>query len=200
VVLPWCASSNVKVLLTRCQRIGQNHTLVYERLGRDRHFGKTTKSRGRLVLIGSPVSALHQVCDLAAGCTRSCNYLVYNLDNPSDKQHTIYYHFYIIFGGIMATTSTASSRPGRSTPPSSRRASSSLSTSPPNSISKGATARSAASAPRVSSSLNSSVVRRPSVKGPTSKSPTPSALNGESQETLSASLKEETEQKEQVLT
>jgi len=98
----------------------------------------------------------------------------------------------------MATTA---SPPGRATPPnsSSRRTSSSLSVSPPNSIAKGATARSAASNPRVSS-LHSPVTRRPSIKGRTSKSPPRSSpLNGETRETLSASLKEEIEQKEQLL-
>ncbi|KIM85343.1 hypothetical protein PILCRDRAFT_817347 [Piloderma croceum F 1598] len=95
----------------------------------------------------------------------------------------------------MATTA------GRATPPNSSRRteSSSVSVSPPNSIAKGVTARSAATNPRVSS-LNSPVARRPSVKGRTSKSPPRSSvLNGETRETLSALLKEETEQKEQLL-
>ncbi|KIL70721.1 hypothetical protein M378DRAFT_183322 [Amanita muscaria Koide BX008] len=59
--------------------------------------------------------------------------------------------------------------------------------SSPPPITKGATARSAAS-PRVSSSLNSPATRRSSPK-----------VNGDSKETLSASLKHETDQKEQLL-
>ncbi|KAE9410977.1 hypothetical protein BT96DRAFT_912359 [Gymnopus androsaceus JB14] len=64
--------------------------------------------------------------------------------------------------------------------------------SPSSSISKGATARSAAS-PRTPSSLNSPGVRR-SISRPTG-----SVQNGDSAETLSAELKQETEKKEKLL-
>ncbi|KAF9460785.1 hypothetical protein BDZ94DRAFT_871102 [Collybia nuda] len=83
---------------------------------------------------------------------------------------------------------TAAPRP----PPSSRRPMSASPTPPSSSITRGATARSAAS-PRVPSSLNSVAVnRRPSSKAP-------QLLNGETRESLSASLKQETDQKEQLL-
>ncbi|KAI0080251.1 hypothetical protein K474DRAFT_1657960 [Panus rudis PR-1116 ss-1] len=88
--------------------------------------------------------------------------------------------------------------PSRATPPGSRRSGSvSSSSSPPTgpSIARGATARSAVS-PRVSASING-VPRRGSVKG-AAHSPSPS-LNGETRESLSASLKQETEQKEKLL-
>ena len=95
----------------------------------------------------------------------------------------------------MATTAPPA-RPGRATPPMRRSTSSS---SPPVAITRGATARSAVSAPRVSSSLNSSVTRRPSIKSPTRNSVSPPpVINGETREYLAASLKEETNQKEQV--
>ncbi|KAF8898626.1 hypothetical protein BD779DRAFT_1464758 [Infundibulicybe gibba] len=81
----------------------------------------------------------------------------------------------------------------RATPTASRRSPPSSSPTPPTaSIARGATARSAAS-PRVPSSLNSTVTRRPSTK--TSQAPP----NGETREALSASLRQETEQKEQLL-
>ncbi|KAJ7492514.1 hypothetical protein FB451DRAFT_535856 [Mycena latifolia] len=78
----------------------------------------------------------------------------------------------------MATTARASP-PARRTPPS---------TSPPPAIARGATARSAAS-PRVSSSLAPAAARRTSLK----------ATPPEARDALSASLKEETDQKEQLL-
>ncbi|KAJ7783908.1 hypothetical protein DFH07DRAFT_209774 [Mycena maculata] len=71
------------------------------------------------------------------------------------------------------------SPPARRTPPS---------TSPPPAIARGATARSAAS-PRVSSSLAPAAARRTSLK----------ATPTEARDTLSASLKQETDQKEQLL-
>ncbi|GBE77844.1 predicted protein [Sparassis crispa] len=86
---------------------------------------------------------------------------------------------------------TASSR---AAPPASRR-SSSISATPSSSIARGATARSAVS-PRVSASLSSSVARRPSIKGTVSPVP---AVNGETRESLSASLRQETEKKEHLL-
>ncbi|KAJ6604762.1 hypothetical protein DFH09DRAFT_321360 [Mycena vulgaris] len=79
----------------------------------------------------------------------------------------------------MATTSARASPPARRTPPS---------TSPPPAIARGATARSAAS-PRVSSSLAPAAARRTSLK----------ATPPEARDALSASLKEETDQKEQLL-
>ncbi|KAH8102490.1 hypothetical protein BXZ70DRAFT_890040 [Cristinia sonorae] len=91
----------------------------------------------------------------------------------------------------------ASSTPSRATPPASRRSPSVSSTAgspPPSSINKGATARSAVT-PRVSASLNNHA-RRPSIKGTTSPPP---VLNGETRESLSASLKLETEKKEQLM-
>ncbi|KII93540.1 hypothetical protein PLICRDRAFT_171280 [Plicaturopsis crispa FD-325 SS-3] len=89
----------------------------------------------------------------------------------------------------MATT--ASSR----TPPPRR--SSSVSSPTPNSIARGATARAAAT-PRVPSSLNSAAsARRHSLKGATP--PPAPAPNGETRETLAASLKQETDHKEQLL-
>ncbi|KAJ6575231.1 hypothetical protein B0H19DRAFT_934199 [Mycena capillaripes] len=78
----------------------------------------------------------------------------------------------------MATTARASP-PARRTPPS---------TSPPPAITRGATARSAAS-PRVSSSLAPAAARRTSLK----------ATAPEPRDALSASLKQETDQKEQLL-
>ncbi|KAK7694875.1 hypothetical protein QCA50_002063 [Cerrena zonata] len=92
----------------------------------------------------------------------------------------------------MATTASA-----RAAPPASRRSSSISSASgpqTPSSIARGATARSAVS-PRVSASLNPPA-RRPSLKGATPPSVSP---NGETRESLSASLKRETEKKEQLL-
>ncbi|RPD81977.1 hypothetical protein L226DRAFT_12884 [Lentinus tigrinus ALCF2SS1-7] len=90
----------------------------------------------------------------------------------------------------MATTAPARPTPAsRRSPPSL-----SSSTSPPSSIAKGATARSAANA-RASASLSSPGSRRGSVKATT---PSP-VVNGETRESLSASLKEETEQKEKLL-
>ncbi|KAA1468152.1 hypothetical protein DENSPDRAFT_869517 [Dentipellis sp. KUC8613] len=81
----------------------------------------------------------------------------------------------------------------RVSPPASRRNPSISSTSSTNpSITRGATARSAANT-RVSSSL-SSPARRGSVKAAT-----PPPVNAESREALSASLKQETEHKEQLL-
>lgn len=90
----------------------------------------------------------------------------------------------------------ATAASSRATPPASRRSTSvsSAGSPPPSSIHKGATARSAVS-PRVSASL-STPARRPSVKGTTS--PPPQAVNGETRESLSQSLKHETEKKEQV--
>ncbi|CCL98986.1 uncharacterized protein FIBRA_00994 [Fibroporia radiculosa] len=91
----------------------------------------------------------------------------------------------------MATTA-----PARVTP-ASRRSPSVSSTSTTSSIAKGATARSAVS-PRVSSSLSSPAARRGSLKG----SAAPPLVNGEPRETresLTASLKQETEKKEQLL-
>lgn len=84
----------------------------------------------------------------------------------------------------MATPSSKSS-------PSSKRVSSPSQSVPP-SLTRGATARSAAS-PRLST-LNSGASRRPVTK---SSSSTP-VLNGEVNEALAASLKQETDQKEQV--
>ncbi|KAJ7487715.1 hypothetical protein B0H11DRAFT_1107607 [Mycena galericulata] len=78
----------------------------------------------------------------------------------------------------MATTAKPSP-PARRTPPS---------TSPPPAIARGATARSAAT-PRVSSSLAPTAARRTSLK----------ATLPETRDTLSASLKQETDQKEQLL-
>ncbi|KAJ7103414.1 hypothetical protein B0H15DRAFT_211880 [Mycena belliarum] len=75
--------------------------------------------------------------------------------------------------------STRAPPPARRTPPS---------TSPPPAIARGATARSAAS-PRVSSSLAPAAARRTSLK----------AATPEARDTLSASLKQETDQKEQLL-
>ncbi|EDR15031.1 uncharacterized protein LACBIDRAFT_300760 [Laccaria bicolor S238N-H82] len=60
----------------------------------------------------------------------------------------------------------------------------------PSPITRGATARSAAS-PRTPSTLTPAASRRPLSKGP--------AINGETREFLSASLKQETDQKEQLL-
>ncbi|KZP31219.1 hypothetical protein FIBSPDRAFT_925923 [Athelia psychrophila] len=99
----------------------------------------------------------------------------------------------------MATTT--SPRTGRATPPSSRRTPVSPANSPPNSITKGATARSAVTSPRVSSSLNGAPGRRASLKGPIRQTPTPPPLatSGDVNELLSTSLKEETERKEQLL-
>ncbi|KIJ68332.1 hypothetical protein HYDPIDRAFT_24621 [Hydnomerulius pinastri MD-312] len=93
----------------------------------------------------------------------------------------------------MATTA-----PARATPPPSRRSSHSTSTSPPTTtVTRSASsARSAlATARATGSSLNSGVSRRASVKGTSgSLGSTP-----ESREVLSASLKHETEKKEQLL-
>ncbi|CDO76614.1 hypothetical protein BN946_scf184868.g28 [Trametes cinnabarina] len=87
----------------------------------------------------------------------------------------------------MATTA-----PARATP-ASRRSPPTLTTSPAaSSIAKGATARAAANA-RASSSV-SSPARRASVRASQ-----PPALNGETRESLSASLKVETEEKEKLL-
>ncbi|KAF9229407.1 hypothetical protein BS17DRAFT_771411 [Gyrodon lividus] len=94
----------------------------------------------------------------------------------------------------MATT-TASSR---ATPPPSRRLSHNISTSPPAaSVTRSASsARSALATPRATgSSLNSGVSRRTSVKGPSG----PLGSTSESRDVLSVSLKQETEQKEQLL-
>ncbi|TFY61943.1 hypothetical protein EVJ58_g4188, partial [Rhodofomes roseus] len=95
----------------------------------------------------------------------------------------------------------ATAAPARATP-ASRRSSSVTSTGPTTpsaSIARGATARSAVS-PRVTASMNSTAAaRRGSLKGAT---PPASIVNGEARETresLSASLKEETEKKEQLL-
>ncbi|KAI1793883.1 hypothetical protein LXA43DRAFT_971543 [Ganoderma leucocontextum] len=88
----------------------------------------------------------------------------------------------------MATTA-----PPRATP-ASRRSPPSSTSPPSSSIAKGATARSAASS-RVSASLNSPV-RRQSIIKPNGAPSTPS---GETRESLSASLKEETEKKEKLL-
>ncbi|EMD42194.1 hypothetical protein CERSUDRAFT_110735 [Gelatoporia subvermispora B] len=88
----------------------------------------------------------------------------------------------------MATTATS-----RATPSATRRSSPTVngaSTSPASSISRGATARSAVSA------RPTPAARRASVKAPTP--PTPHT-NGETRESLSASLKQETEKKEQLL-
>ncbi|KAJ3839800.1 hypothetical protein F5878DRAFT_560097 [Lentinula raphanica] len=86
----------------------------------------------------------------------------------------------------------------RTSPAASRRtlsnATSSPSHSPSSSISRGATARSAAS-PRAPSSLNSAAVARRSVQ----RSPSVSAHSGEAAEALSAELKEATEKKEELL-
>ncbi|KAJ7706066.1 hypothetical protein B0H17DRAFT_1156460 [Mycena rosella] len=79
----------------------------------------------------------------------------------------------------MASTTSRASPPARRTPPS---------TSPPPAIARGATARSAAS-PRVSSSLAPAAARRTSLK----------ASPPEPRDALSASLKQETDQKEQLL-
>ncbi|KAJ6503420.1 hypothetical protein C8R47DRAFT_203134 [Mycena vitilis] len=81
----------------------------------------------------------------------------------------------------MATTARAS-------PPARRTSSSTSSTSPPPAIARGATARSAAS-PRVSSSLAPAAARRTSLK----------ATPPEPRDALTASLKQETDQKEQLL-
>lgn len=87
----------------------------------------------------------------------------------------------------MATTASA-----RAPPPSRRPLS--ASPTPPSTLARGPTARSAAS-PRVASSLNSAAVsRRVSSKA----APSP-PVNGETPEALSASLKQETDQKELLL-
>ncbi|KAG6911880.1 hypothetical protein DXG01_000127 [Tephrocybe rancida] len=89
----------------------------------------------------------------------------------------------------MATTTTARA------PPPSRRPTSSSSPTPAATIARGTTPRSTAT-PRTSSSLNSaSGSRRVSS---TKIAPSP-AINGETTESLSASLKQETDQKEQLL-
>ncbi|KAH9922991.1 hypothetical protein B0H21DRAFT_781494 [Amylocystis lapponica] len=96
----------------------------------------------------------------------------------------------------MATTASS-----RATPPVSRRTSTvaASSTAPlSSSISRGATARSAAS-PRVSSSLNAPAARRASPKGSASPPRTANGEARESRESLSTSLKQETEKKEQLL-
>ncbi|TCD69974.1 hypothetical protein EIP91_005563 [Steccherinum ochraceum] len=87
----------------------------------------------------------------------------------------------------------AAAAPSRATPPASRRSASvSSTTSSPPSIHKGATARSAVS-PRVSASLHPPA-RRASIKGAS-----PPLVNGETRESLSVHLKQETEKKEQAL-
>ncbi|OSD03637.1 hypothetical protein PYCCODRAFT_1434544 [Trametes coccinea BRFM310] len=86
----------------------------------------------------------------------------------------------------------ATAAPARATP-ASRRSPPALTTSPAaSSIAKGATARAAANA-RASSSV-SSPARRASVRASQ-----PPVVNGETRESLSASLKAETEQKEKLL-
>ncbi|TBU34582.1 hypothetical protein BD311DRAFT_746412 [Dichomitus squalens] len=91
----------------------------------------------------------------------------------------------------MATTAPARATPAsRRSPPTIN-----SSASPPSaSIAKGATARSVVSA-RASASLNTPVARRQSAKV----NGTPSAASGETRESLSASLKEETDRKEKLL-
>ncbi|KAL4241721.1 hypothetical protein ABKN59_000896 [Abortiporus biennis] len=88
----------------------------------------------------------------------------------------------------MATTAPSrATHTARRTPPTS------ASPPPSSSIARGATARSAVT-PRVSSTL-STPGRRQSLKGAVH----PATANGETRETLSASLKQETEKKEQLL-
>ncbi|RDB29348.1 hypothetical protein Hypma_015415 [Hypsizygus marmoreus] len=83
--------------------------------------------------------------------------------------------------------------PPRTAPPA-RRPVSASPTPPSSSIARGATARSAVT-PRVPSSLNAGAATR----RPSSKTASTLVVNGETRETLSASLKQETDQKEQLL-
>ncbi|KAF4606808.1 hypothetical protein EYR38_000863 [Pleurotus pulmonarius] len=86
----------------------------------------------------------------------------------------------------MANTVATRSPPSRRTP-------SSPSPTPTSNITRGATARSAAST-RTPSSLSSNAARRASIKAPSSP-----VVNGETRESLSVALKQETEQREQLL-
>lgn len=87
----------------------------------------------------------------------------------------------------------ATATPNKPTAPSTTKRLHGGSSTPPPSITRVATARSAAS-PRVASSLNSSLARRHSSKV----APPSTIINGESPESLSISLKQETDQKEQA--
>ncbi|KAH7911932.1 hypothetical protein BJ138DRAFT_1149451 [Hygrophoropsis aurantiaca] len=94
-------------------------------------------------------------------------------------------------------TATSITPASRTTPPSSRRSSHSMSTSPQASsaLKSPISARSALSTSRANASLNSAVSRRSSVKAP----PPSSNSIPEARDSLSASLKYETEKKEQLL-
>ncbi|KAF9822013.1 hypothetical protein IEO21_00007 [Rhodonia placenta] len=95
----------------------------------------------------------------------------------------------------MATTASARATPAsRRSPPVGPPTAS----TPSPSIARGATARSAVS-PRVSSSLNGPAGRRGSIKSAVAPTPVTHGEPRETRESLSASLKEETEKKEQLL-